>query len=566
GGNNSATATTAVQTRADLSVTKTDSPDPVTAGTNLTYTITLTNNGPSDAQAVSLADSVPATTTFVSLTVPAGWSCTTPAVGGTGPINCTKATLAAGGSAIFTLVVTVAPSTADGATISNTATAATTTTDPSGGNNSATATTAVQTRADLSVTKTDSPDPVTAGTNLTYTITLTNNGPSDAQAVSLADSVPATTTFVSLTVPAGWSCTTPAVGGTGPINCTKATLAAGGSAIFTLVVTVAPSTADGATISNTATAATTTTDPSGGNNSATATTAVQTRADLSVTKTDSPDPVTAGTNLTYTITLTNNGPSDAQAVSLADSVPATTTFVSLTVPAGWSCTTPAVGGTGPINCTKATLAAGGSAIFTLVVTVAPSTADGATISNTATAATTTTDPSGGNNSATATTAVQTRADLSVTKTDSPDPVTAGTNLTYTITLTNNGPSDAQAVSLADSVPASTTFVSLTVPAGWSCTTPAVGGTGPINCTKATLAAGGSAIFTLVVTVAPSTADGATISNTATAATTTTDPSGGNNSATATTAVQTRADLSVTKTDSPDPVTAGTNLTYTITLA
>src|SRR6185312_11781962 len=262
----------------------------------------------------------------------------------------------------------------------------------------------------------------------------------------------------------GWSCTTPAVGGTGPINCTKATLAAGGSAIFTLVVTVAPSTADGATISNTATAATTTTDPSGGNNSATATTAVQTRADLSVTKTDSPDPVTAGTNLTYTITLTNNGPSDAQAVSLADSVPASTTFVSLTVPAGWSCTTPAVGGTGPINCTKATLAAGGSAIFTLVVTVAPSTADGATISNTATAATTTTDPSGGNNSATATTAVQTRADLSVTKTDSPDPVTAGTNLTYTITLTNNGPSDAQAVSLADSVPASTTFVSLTVPA------------------------------------------------------------------------------------------------------
>ena len=50
------------------------------------------------------------------------------------------------------------------------------------------------------------------------------------------------------------------------------------------------------------------------------------------------------------------------------------------------------------------------------------------------------------------------ADLSVTKTDSPDPVIAGNNITYTITVTNNGPSDAQAVTFADAVPAGTTLM------------------------------------------------------------------------------------------------------------
>src|SRR5262245_41468501 len=89
--------------QADLSVTKTDSPDPVSAGASLTYMITVTNNGPNVA-AAELNDSVPANTTFVSLTAPAGWSVTTPAVGGTGTITATNAA-AAVGNHVFTLVV-----------------------------------------------------------------------------------------------------------------------------------------------------------------------------------------------------------------------------------------------------------------------------------------------------------------------------------------------------------------------------------------------------------------------------------------------------------------------------
>ncbi|MBP8294747.1 MAG: DUF11 domain-containing protein [Burkholderiales bacterium] len=98
-----------VQPVADVSVTKVDTPDPVTAGTNLAYAITIDNAGPSDADSVSLSDTLPAGTTFVSLAAPVGWSCTTPAVGAGGNVSCSIATLAPG-TAVFTLTVAVGPS------------------------------------------------------------------------------------------------------------------------------------------------------------------------------------------------------------------------------------------------------------------------------------------------------------------------------------------------------------------------------------------------------------------------------------------------------------------------
>jgi uncharacterized repeat protein (TIGR01451 family)/CSLREA domain-containing protein len=124
---------------ADLLITKTDTPDPVIAGANLTYTINLTNNGPDVATTVMMQDTLPAGTTFVSVASPG--SCTTPPVGGTGTVTCTLASLASGSSATITLVVNVtAPA---GSTITNTATVSNSTPDPSPGNNSATAMTAV---------------------------------------------------------------------------------------------------------------------------------------------------------------------------------------------------------------------------------------------------------------------------------------------------------------------------------------------------------------------------------------------------------------------------------------
>jgi uncharacterized repeat protein (TIGR01451 family) len=563
-GNNTSSTTTNVIVQADLSVTKSDSPDPVTAGTNLTYTIDFSNLGPSDAQSVTVTDAVPANTTFVSAvqSVGGGWSIASPAVGGTGNVVFSKTTSPAGEMASFTMVVNVNPGTANGTTITNSATAATATTDPTGGNNTGTTTTTVAVQADLAVTKSDSPDPVLSGNNITYTVSFVNNGPSVAQNVTVTDAVPANTTFVSATAPAGWASTTPLVGGTGNVIFSRTPVASGETATFTIVVKVNSSAVSG-TITNSATAASTTADGTPGNNTGTTMTGINTSVDLAITKTDSPDPVTAGQNLTYTINFINNGPSDAQTVSITDPVPANSTFVSATAPAGWTSTTPPVGGTGNIIFTKPTTISGETAIFTIVVNVNASTASGTTITNSAVAASSTTDANPSTNTATTMTTVQTIVDLMVTKTDSPDPVTAGNNLTYTINFTNPGPSNAQTVTVTDAVPANSTFVSATAPAGWAATAPSVGGTGNVVFSKGTVAAGETAVFTMVVKVNANTPNGTTITNSATALSSTTESSGGSNTGTATTTVQTSADIVVTKTESSDPVVAGSNLTYTI---
>jgi len=188
-------------------------------------------------------------------------------------------------------------------------------------------------------------------------------------------------------------------------------------------------------------------------------------ADLAVTKTDSSDPinqVVAGTDVTYTITLTNNGPSPATNVILSDPTPPNTTFVSASQTSGdpFILTTPPVGGTGTFTATNSSFAAG-TATFEMTVHI-PSHVTSNTppydVSNTATVTSATPDPNGANDSDTEPAFVITRADLSVTKTDSPDPVARGGTITYTITFANNGPSDANAPLLRDSVPANTKFV------------------------------------------------------------------------------------------------------------
>src|SRR5262245_46421071 len=140
---------------ADLSVVKTDSPDPVTAGTDLTYTLTVNNAGPNDAQNMALSDTLPSGTTFVSAQQTGGTPLTlnTPAVGGTGTITTDPATLLQSTSATFQVVVHVNPNTLAGATISNTANVTSSTTDPNMGNNSATQTTSVIASADLVAVK-----------------------------------------------------------------------------------------------------------------------------------------------------------------------------------------------------------------------------------------------------------------------------------------------------------------------------------------------------------------------------------------------------------------------------
>jgi uncharacterized repeat protein (TIGR01451 family) len=528
-----ATALPTLAQTANISLQKSADQEPVAQGATLTYTLTLSNEGPDDAQNVNLQDNLPAELTFQSMAAPAGWSCTTPAPGANGTIYCSQASFAPG-SAVFQIVTTVG-NVPDGTVFTNTATVTSTTSDPSPNDETSSIDTTVSgvPAVTVSITKSGAPDPVDAGADLTYTIIASNFGAVELESATVADTLPAATTFVSLTPPAGWSCTTPPPGTNGTMTCSIAPLPAATTATFTLVTHVAPATPAG-TLGNSATFFST----AGGRDTtlvAAASTQVTAHADLSATVADAPDPVTPGQNLVYTTQVAQAGPSTATSVTLSDAVPAGTTFVSLAAPGGWSCTTPAAGATGTVACSIATLAPGSTPSFIVTVHVPSNAVPGTVINDTATTGSATPDPVPGNNSGNAATTVGPAiADLSVMMNDTPDPALAGSNIAYTITVTSiAGPSDA-ATSLSDTLPAGTTFVSLAAPGGWSCSTPAVGATGTVSC-SGTLTPAASAVFTLTVKTNPSLAGGTIVSNTATA-TSAADSNNANNSATTTTTV------------------------------
>lgn len=126
---------TMITASSDLSVTKTDSPDPVPAGSELIYTIVATNNGPDTASGVTVTDPLPAGMSFLSAESTQG-SCSE----SSGTVACNLGTLASHGTA--TVTIRVRPIAAGNA--SNTATITSNEGDPDLGNNAATASTTVQ--------------------------------------------------------------------------------------------------------------------------------------------------------------------------------------------------------------------------------------------------------------------------------------------------------------------------------------------------------------------------------------------------------------------------------------
>lgn len=540
-------ASTAVTVSAvDVSVLK-QGPGTVNAGSNITYTLTMNNVGSDTALGVTLTDTVPAGTTFVSFVQNNGppANCVIPSAGGSGTVNCSFEMFGGGQTAVFTLIVNATGSTA---TVTNTAVTDTPNNfDTDGSNDSSTVITTVTPRADLSVFK-GGPATVTAGTNITYTVSVVNSGPSAAANVVLADAVPANTTFVSANQTSGpaFSCNT-------AIDCTIASFPAGATATFAFTFQVSPS-ATGS-ITNTAQVSSTTADPDADSTdlSATAVSTVVTSANLGVTK-SGPPTAAAGSNVTFTVTASNFGPSDATNVALTDLVPAPTTYVSATQTSGpaFTCDT-------DIDCTIATFPAGATAAFTFVFAV-PAEATG-TITNTATIDSPVTDPSSGNDSSTVMTAIAPTADLSVVK-NGPAAITAGATVTYDITVNNAGPSTATNVSLTDQLPPMTTFVSATQNTGPAFTCGQAGGT--VTCTIATLAPSTPATFTFVFDTDPAIAG--SFDNTAAVSSSTSDPSGTNNTSTVTTGIDPGpTDLSITKTADVSRAGFGQPVNYTITV-
>ncbi len=530
--NNNTTITTTVIAIADLSITKSDSPDPVNQGSLLTYSVSVSNAGPSAANGVVVTDTLPAGSTFYSATG-SGWSCSH----SSGIVTCTLASLNSGAAA-SAISIKIYPPAQSGA-ISNTATVSSTVVDPNSANNAASATTTVNPAANLSLTMTDSPDPVTAGQNLTYSTVITNLGPNTAYSVNFTQYLPPGVTFVSANTTSG-SCTQS--GST--VTCSVGTISNGGTATVTVVVIPI----EGGSMGSSTSVTTTTHDPVTSNNNKSVTTGVTASSDLAIIKTDSPDPVSISGTLTYTLAVSNNGPSSASNLIVTDTLPAGVSYVSASG-TGWTC----VNGSG-VTCTRSSLAVGPAPDITITVT-APSA--GGTISNTANVSSSVGDPNTSNNSSTAGTTVTPAVNLSITMTDSADPVSANAPYSYTITVTNGGPNTATGVTVTHTLPAGTAFVSA-AGTGWTCNHLS----GVVTCSRANIGIAAAPAITISVT-APS--EGGPVSSTATVSANEGDPVPGDNSATEGTTITGSSNLSITKTDSADPVAAGGPLSYTITV-
>ncbi|MGI9065958.1 MAG: lamin tail domain-containing protein, partial [Pyrinomonadaceae bacterium] len=163
---------------ADLGVTKTDSPDPLITGSDLTYTITVTNTGPGIAQSVVVTDNLPASVTFVSCSSTAGGIC-----GGAGN-NRTIGfpLLGSGSSAVITLVATA--NSAGGTTIANTAIATSATPDPDPSNNFVTATSSVQAKPSILSINDVTANEGNSGTT-TFTFIVSSSVPAPAGGITL---------------------------------------------------------------------------------------------------------------------------------------------------------------------------------------------------------------------------------------------------------------------------------------------------------------------------------------------------------------------------------------------
>jgi uncharacterized repeat protein (TIGR01451 family) len=402
-----------------------------------------------------------------------------------------------------------------------------------------------ETAADLLVSKAG-PASATAGDapGFDYTLTVHNAGPSDnAGGFSVSDTLPTGLTFQAL----GSDSRCGAVGQT--VTCTNLIgLADGADDAFVIHVTL-DATVDGGTIlANAATVTSTgTSDPDGTNDGSNpVSTTVVEDVQLSVAKAFASAAVVAGgASSTFTITVTNSGASDADNLDVTDLVDSRLTVDSIASGA-FDCS--ASSGQS-LDCSLAHLAAGDSQSFTVTYHVVAAVGP-ATVSNQADA-TSDEDAASGTDSVDVTTS----ADLADIKVDSPDPVVAGGTLTYTITVTNLGPSDALSVIVTDALAASLGSATYCVDTGSGCG-PSSPWTGSAN--VGTIAAGASVTLIITATVDPGTAAGTIVANTASAGSTTPDPDGANNASSTTTLVVAAPTGTPTATPTPTGSLANTS--------
>jgi uncharacterized repeat protein (TIGR01451 family) len=354
---------------ADLSVSISNGRGSSVPGAGVSYTIQVVNRGPGAANNVAVTAAFPPTLTGVTWSCAAspGSRCLTP--NGIGNVNA-RVDLAPNGNAALTVNGTVAATASGQLAVTTSITPPPGVVDSNTIDNQATDVDTLTPRVSLSLTKTDGRSSINPGQNITYSIVATNNGPSAVNGVSLIDNFPPELTNISWTCTAtpGSSCSASGVV-PGNVN-TLLNLVPGGSATVTANATLKSNVTG--TLSNTA-SITSPIDPLENNKSATDSTIITPFADLALSV-SAPPTTTVSTPLTYTLTITNTGPSAATNLALTGRFPTDAVWLTTTVigpPSTIACTPSAEASNNMVVCNLSNLTAGGVLHLQFVLQTSP---------------------------------------------------------------------------------------------------------------------------------------------------------------------------------------------------
>ncbi|MDL5365446.1 SdrD B-like domain-containing protein [Xanthomonas sp. NCPPB 2654] len=536
--NNRRLEATTLESAGDLSVEKTATPNPVVAGAEVTYTVTVRNAGPSASAGFTVVDTLPAAVQYVANSFSgSGWTFNS------GTMTATHAgALANGGSSSFTFRARV---TAASGNIVNTARVeAGSTPDPLPDNNTGSVTTTVNAGADLALSKSVNPSPAISGQPVTFNIQVRNQGPSAALNPRFVDNLPTGFLATGGTVPAGWTCTNS--NGNATRTCAlNGSLAVGAVADFTIESTVpASGTNSSGDVTNSATASSDTPDANSADNTGSTTfTVLADGADLSMQKTKTPAlvPVWSGigsdldSRMTSTIVVRNMGPRPA--TGQVQTVDTLATGEELLQPDGsvaqpgvpfasgaWTCSVDQAYSGSSVQHVTCDLGAGslplavGAQAPTLQLLTRARSSSANLLNNACTGGSGgSIEPLTGNGidrdpetdndcSGAGTRTTDERADLAIAKqtngVGAADNVLAANQdtLSYTLTVTNNGPDSTTGVVVNDTVPGfvngRTQITVTTTPAGWNC---AINGASVV-CRSGTTALANGATAQIVIQV------------------------------------------------------------------
>jgi uncharacterized repeat protein (TIGR01451 family)/LPXTG-motif cell wall-anchored protein len=429
------TVNTTISSESDVSIVKTlSNTEAISAGDLVNYSIVVRNSGPSDAHNVTITDLVPAVITNPEYYDGSSWQ------NWAGSLNI--GTLVNGASYTLSLRGTVDISAVE--SVSNTASVSSDSTDDSSGNNSSTITTMLDQSADVSIAL-NCPTEVIAGGTAQYTITVTNN----------ESVITATGVRVSNIVSGYLSGPQYSIDGGNIWNTWLDGLDIGdmvpGASITILVRGIVPSSAPASTCTNSADVSGTLPDTDLSNQFVTNDIDIKRQSDVKIEKRllTNPNNITAGSLIEYEILYSNDGFSDADNVTITDTLPTGIKNVEAS-----RCRSAFGPWNGSIN--VGTVVAGGEC--SLVIRGVVTSDFTSVLNNTATISSDSIETDASNNTSSLQTPVKAVADLNLTKAASVTTISAGETFSYTITLDNYGPSDAINVRVQDILPDGISFI------------------------------------------------------------------------------------------------------------